>query len=200
MNYSHLISRLDRSIKVSLSAAALLLGLSSLSLAQSSKSMLPAFGPAGAEFTMKAKDGHSTQGWLPKDWTDNSEWAAVNATYSKIVDTPDKEAGGVRIKVEKVDDGQLQLTTYQGNNKFQKGTQYVVSGWLRSPDRLTVKMAARQPGDPYEVYHEQDVTAEPEWQKFEFAFTPTMDLQAFIMFIVRDAGTVDLAGVTVEPK
>ena len=49
--------------------------------------------------------------------------------YTKLTDSPNKDAGAVRIKVEKVDDGQLQLTTFKGNLKYQKGKRYVVTGW-----------------------------------------------------------------------
>jgi hypothetical protein len=68
------------------------------------ESLLPAFGIDGAEFTVKAKDNHQTKGWLPKDWVDNTEWAAVSATYAKLPDGPKEGVTAVRIKVEKVDE------------------------------------------------------------------------------------------------
>jgi hypothetical protein len=181
-------------------AVALLCAITVTLNADVPKSLLPAFGNDGAEFTVKGKDGHATQGWLPKEWVDNSEWAAVNANYTKLTDSPEKSAAAVRIKVDKIDEGQLQLTTYGGNQKYKKGTKYVVSGWVRSADHTTVKIGARQITEPYEMYHEDDLSTGPEWKRFEFAFTPTMDFQGFIMFIVRDAGTVDLAGIALEVK
>ena len=181
-------------------AAALLCGLSVSVMAEPPKSLLPAFGTEGAEFTAKGQSDHVTKGWLPTDWKDNSEWAQVNATYTKLTDSPDKAAGAVRIKVEKVDDGQLQLTTFQGNQKYVKGKRYVVTGWVRSADKTNVKVGIRQKGEPYEFYHEEDLTTGAEWKKFEFAFTPAMDLEAFLMFVVREVGTVDVAGVFVGEK
>jgi hypothetical protein len=170
-------------------------------VAEPPKSLLPAFGNEGAEFTTKAKDGNVTKGWLPVEWKDNSEWAPVSATYSKLDDSPDKTAGAVRIKVEKVDEGgQLQLTTYGGIQKYNKGTRYVVSGWVRSPGGLAVTVGARQQADPYEFYHEQELATGKDWKRFEFAFTPTSDISAFIMFVVRETGTVDLAGVAMQEK
>src|SRR5439155_10061171 len=80
--------------------------------AEETQSLLPAFGPTGAEFTVNAKDGNKTKGWLPKDWADNSEWAAVSAAYTKLNDPPKEGVTAVRIKVEKVDEGQLQLTSW----------------------------------------------------------------------------------------
>jgi hypothetical protein len=189
-----------RSIKSILATGVLLCGLGSSVMAEVPRSLLPAFGNEGAEFTTKAQGSHVVKGWLPADWKDNTEWASVSATYSKLADSPDKAAGAVRIKIEKVDEGQLQLTTYSGNQKYKKGARYLVTGWVRSPDRLTVNVGARQTGEPYEFYHEQELTTGPEWKRFEFAFTPAMDFQAFIMFVVREAGTVDLAGVVVEEK
>ena len=181
-------------------AALLLLVLGMPAAAEAPKSLLPPFGNEGAEFKIKAKDGHSTHGWLPKEWTDNSEWAPVNATYTKLTDSPDKDAAAVRIKVENVDDGQLQMTTFGGNQKYHQGGHYVVSGWLRSPDRTPVKIGIRQTNEPYELYHEQMLSTATEWKPFEFAFTPTADRQAFVMFIIRKEGTVDLAGITLTEK
>jgi hypothetical protein len=190
-----------RSIKSVLAAAALLCGQSASVMAEAPRSLLPAFGNEGAEFTIKAKDSHIVKGWLPKEWTDNTDWAPVSATYTKLTDSPDKDAGAVRIKIEKVDEGgQLQLTTYAGNQKYKKGTRYLVTGWVRSPDRLSVNVGARQMKEPYEFYHEQELATGTEWKRFEFAFTPTMDFEALVMFVVREAGTVDLAGVVMEEK
>jgi hypothetical protein len=188
-----------RSIKY-LAAAAICAGSLSAT-AQLPKSLLPAFGTEGADFTTKAQGTHVTKGWLPTDWKDNSEWAPVSATYTKLADSPDKTAGAVRIKVEKVEEGgQLQLTTYAGNQKYKKGTRYIVTGWVRSPDKLSMNVGARQKEEPYEFYHEQELSTGAEWKKFEFAFTPEKDFDAFLMFVVREAGTVDLAGVAVEEK
>ena len=188
------------SIKGFVAAALLLIGHGLALNAETPKSLLPAFGNEGAEFTIKAQNSHVVHGWLPNGWNDNSEWAAINATYTKLTDSPDKDAGAVRIKIEKVDDGQLQLTTYGGNQKYQKGVRYLVTGWVRSADRIGVKLGTRQINEPYDFYHEQELTTGPEWKRFEFAFTPAMDFTAFLMFVVRDVGTVDLAGVTVEEK
>ncbi len=170
-------------------------------MAEAPKSLLPTFGNDGVEFTVQARDSHIVKGWLPKDWTDNTDWAPVTATYTKLTDSPDKDAGAVRIKIEKVDEGgQLQLTTYQGIPKYKKSTKYVVTGWVRSPDRLSIMVGARQNVEPYEFYHEQELTTGPEWKRFEFAFTPTMDFEGLLMFVVREPGAVDLAGVVAEEK
>jgi hypothetical protein len=190
-----------RSSLVRTLVATSLLGILGLAThAEAPPSLLPPFGNDGAEFKIKAQNSNLVTGWLPTGWTDNTEWAAVSATYTKLPDPPVKDAGAVRIKIEKVDEGQLQLTTYAGNQKYVKGTRYMISGWLRSADSLTVKVGTRQLTEPYEFYHEEDLPTGKEWKRFEFAFTPAMDFTAFVMFVVRDAGTVDLAGVAVEAK
>ncbi len=184
----------------SLLAAALFAGLGLSAQADAPKSLLPAFGTEGAEFTVKGQNGHETKGWLPTEWKDNSEWAAVDATYTKLTDSPDKDAGAVRIKITKMDEGQLQLTTYGGIQKYKKGSHYVVTGWVRSADQITVKVGARQIAEPYEFYQENDLPTSAEWKRFEFVFTPEMDFSAFLMFVIHDVGTVDLAGVTLVEK
>ncbi len=183
-----------------LAATVLFAGLPAPVSAQAPKSLLPTFGNEGKEFTSKAQNSHVVKGWLPSDWSDNTEWAQVSATYTKLTDSPDKAAGAVRIKVEKLEEGQLQLTSYQGIQKYKKGARYVATGWLRSADQTGVKLGMRQKGEPYEFYHEQDLTAGAEWKRFEFSFTPAMEIDAFLMFIVNQVGTVDLAGVVVEEK
>lgn len=190
-----------RSIKILLALAFLSSSAGMAALAQAPKSLLPIFGNEGVEFTIKAQGTHVTKGWLPNEWKDNSEWAPVTATYSKLADSPDKAVGAVRIKIEQVEEGgQLQLTTYGGIQKYKKGTRYLVTGWVRSADRLAVNVGVRQMSEPYEFYHEQELTTGTEWRRFEFVFTPTMDLSAFLMFVIRETGTVDLAGIAAEEK
>ena len=162
-------------------------------------SLLPAFGSGGTEFTVKAKNENKTKGWLPKDWVDNTEWAAVSATYSKLADGPKEGVTAVRIKVEKVDEGQLQLTTWT-KPVFKKDVKYTVTGWIRSAENSGIKAGVRQVGEPYEFYAEQDLTAEKEWKPFTFEFTFTEDKEAFVMFTKQDTGTVDLAGLVVSEK
>lgn len=200
MKSTRFISSPLSSISSVLVAAVLLCVLSASVIAEPAKSLLPAFGLEGAEFTTKAQSSNVLKGWLPTEWKDNTDWAAVSATYTKLTDSPDKAAGAVRIKVEKVDEGQLQLTTYQGNQAYKKGTRYLVTGWVRSPDKISLKVGVRQKEDPYEFYHEEELTTAPEWKRFEFAFTPATDLTAFVMFIVREVGTVDVAGIVVAEK
>jgi hypothetical protein len=121
MTFSRLFLPASGSFKSLLGAVVLLCGVSAAVLADVPASLLPAFGNEGKEFTTKAKDGNTVKGWLPTDWTDNSEWAPVTATYTKLTDSPDKAAGAVQIKVEKVEEGgQLQLTTYQGHRNTRR--------------------------------------------------------------------------------
>lgn len=162
-------------------------------------SLLPAFGPAGVDFSVDAKDANKTKGWLPKDWVDNTEWAAVSGTYTKLNDAPKEGVTAVRIKVEKVDEGQMQLTCWTKPN-YKKGVKYMVSGWVRSPDNSGIKVGARQPGEPYEWFAEQDLAAGAEWKAFTFEFSFTEDKEAFVMFTKQETGTVDLAGLEVREK
>jgi hypothetical protein len=163
-------------------------------------SLLPGFGNTGEKFTSRAKDGHAVHGWLPVGWTNNSSWAAVNATYSKLDDSPDKEAGAVRVKIDDVDEGHLQLTSFLGNREYKKGVKYVVAGWVRSPDHTAVMVGDREVEEPHAFYDQMDLPTTAEWKRFEFEFTPEMDCGAWIMFVFNQPGTVDLAGITVHEK
>jgi hypothetical protein len=110
--------------------------------ADETKSLLPAFGPDGQEITTKTKDDNKVTGWVPKDWVDNSEWAPVAATYTKLSDPPKEGVTAIRIKVEKVSDGQLQFTSWT-TPKFKKGVKYVVEGCIRGKD-ASIKVGIRQ--------------------------------------------------------
>ncbi len=182
-----------------LTAVTLALAFTASTAFTADESLLPAFGSAGAEFSVKAKDNNTTKGWLPKDWVDNSEWAAVSATYSKLTDGPKEGVAAVRIKIEKVDEGQLQLTSWT-KPVFKKGVKYALTGWIRSAESSGIKAGIRQPGEPYEFYAEQDLTADKEWKPFTFEFSFTEDKEAFVMFTKQDTGTVDLAGLVVSEK
>ena len=71
----------------------------------------------------KAQPGHDIHGWLPKNWVDNSSWAPVSATYTKLTDSPDKAVGAVRIEIQKVGVGNCKLATFEGNHDYKAGTK-----------------------------------------------------------------------------
>ena len=180
--------------------AIVIVAIASVSIAvEEAKSLLPAFGPDGTQITTNTKDGNKVTGWVPKDWVDNSEWAPVSATYSKLTDPPKEGVTAIRIKVEKVSDGQLQFTSWT-KPTFKKGVKYVIEGWIRSASSEGIKVGIRQPGEPYEFFAEQSLNGTAEWKPFTFEFTFTEDKEAFVMFIKPEAGTVDLAGLVVREK
>jgi len=167
--------------------------------ADDTTSLIPILGSKGRDITVKAKDGNTVKGWLPADWQDNTEWAAVSATYTKLPDPPKEGVTAVRIKVEKVDEGQLQLTTWT-KPKFKAGIKYVIEGWVRSAENAGIHVGIRQVDDPYEFYAEESLEAGPKWKEFSFEFTLTGEKEAFVMFYKNDTGTLDLAGVVVRVK
>lgn len=161
-------------------------------------SLLPAFGAEGREFTAKAQGGKVIKGWLPTGWDDNSEWATLAATYTRLKDGPKEGVTAVRIELKELGEGQLQLTSYSGKRVFKKGVKHAVEGWLRSAGQPDFKVGVRQPGDPYEFYVEHELSAGKEWKAFKFEFALEADKEAFIMFVMPGNGTIDLAGVTVR--
>ncbi len=163
------------------------------------KSLLPAFGADGAEVNVTAKDNNKVTGWLPKDWVDNSEWAAISATYTKLSDPPKEGVTAVSVKVTKFEEGQLQLTSWT-KPKFKKDVKYVVEGWIRSKESSGIKAGIRQTGEPYEFFAEQELSATAEWKQFSFPFSFSEDKDAFVMFTKADTGAVDLAGITVHEQ
>jgi hypothetical protein len=161
---------------------------------------LPVFSTVGYQFNKASKDDHLVKGWLPKNWVDNSKWAAVNATYTKLEDPPEKGVGAVRIEATNIDSGQLQLTTFEGNNKYFKGTKYVITGWIRGTMNSTIKVGVRDEGEPKGFFEEIHLTGTPAWRPFELLFVPEKDCDALVMAVMREPGTVDLAGLAVTEK
>ncbi|MEN9573460.1 MAG: hypothetical protein RL514_1315 [Verrucomicrobiota bacterium] len=160
-------------------------------------SLLPAFGAEGRDFTAKAQGGKAIKGWLPTGWDDNSDWAQLGATYTKLKDGPKEGITAVRVEVKDHADGQLQLTSYSGKQVFKKGVKYAIEGSLRGSAEF--KVGVRQPGEPYEFFVEQDLTGGKEWKAFKFEFQFEADKEAFIMFVLPGNGTMDVAGLTVRP-
>jgi len=159
-------------------------------------SLLPAFGSEGREFTAKAQGGKAIKGWLPTGWDDNSDWAQLAVTYTKLKDGPKDGVTAVRIEVKDFSEGQLQLTSFSGKRVFKKGVKYAIEGALRGSAEF--KVGVRQPGDPYEFYVEQELTGGKEWKSFKFEFTFDADKEGFVMFVMPANGTIDLAGVAVR--
>ncbi len=175
--------------------ALLLVGLSAFAQDKNA-SLLPAFGAEGRDFTAKAQGGKAIKGWLPTGWDDNSDWATLSVTYTKLKDGPKEGVTAVRVEVKDHGDGQLQLTSYSGKRVFKKGVTYAVEGSLRGSAEF--KVGVRQPGDPYEFYFEQDLSGGKEWKAFKFEFKFESDKEAFIMFTMPGNGTMDVAGLTVR--
>src|SRR5258708_3090963 len=117
-----------RSMTSVMAVTTLLCGFGLSSMAEPPTSLLPPFAGKGMEVTKGKKEDYLGKGWVAKKWVDNSKWAAVNATYTKLAESPDKDLAAVRIEIKNVDDGQLQLTSFDGNHDYKKGTKYVVSG------------------------------------------------------------------------
>ena len=175
--------------------ACLLVGLAAFAQ-EKPTSLLPAFGAEGRDFTAKAQGGKAIKGWLPTGWDDNSDWATLAVTYTKLKDGPKDGVTAVRIEVKDHSDGQLQLTSFSGKRVFKKGVKYAIEGALRGAAEF--KVGVRQPGEPYEFFVEHDLSGGKEWKPFKFEFSFESDKEAFIMFVMAGNGTVDLAGVTVR--
>jgi hypothetical protein len=168
--------------------------------AEPAASRLPVFSPVGYQFNKACKDDHLVTGWLPKNWVDNSKWAAVNATYTKLEDPPEKGVGAVRIEAKNVDSGQLQLTTFEGTNQYFKGTRYLITGWIRGTMNSTIKVGVRDEAEPKGFFEELYLTGTPVWRPFELVFVPEKDCDAWIMVVMREPGTADIAGLAVTEK
>jgi hypothetical protein len=168
--------------------------------AEGPESLLPPFAGKGYVFSKTAKKDHHIEGWLPVKWVDNSTWAAVNATYEQVQDSPAPGAAAVRVKIERIDDGHVQMTTFDGHSAYKKGVKYVISGWARSEHATPFWIGARQDEEPREFYDHLDIEPGPDWKKFEFVFTPEMDCTARIIFMMQHTGTVDLAGISVVER
>ena len=169
-------------------------------LNEAPRSLLPGFGTVGCMLDMEGKGGHKISGWLPKSWLDNSRWAAVTATYTQLVDVPEEGSAAVRIDVQKVDEGQLQLTTFTGNYEYKKGVNYAITGWVRSASRSMMKAGVRSVDESHVFYNQVDLEATPDWKLFEVIFTPESDCEGWVMFVMKEAGSVDLAGIAVNDK
>jgi hypothetical protein len=168
--------------------------------AEHTGSLLPVFGGPGYMLNKQSKDNHTITGWLPKKWCDNSTWAAVNAVYSQLLDPPAANVTAIRIDIQAVDEGQLQLTSFEGNSEYKQGVKYSITGWVRSSGGSAIKAAVRADDESHAFYIEQDLKGTAEWKPFEIIYTPDQDRKGWVMFVMKQAGSVDLAGICVTEK
>ena len=49
--------------------------------------------------------GKMIKGWLPTGWDDNSDWATLAVTYTKLKDGPKEGVTAVRIEVKDLNSG-----------------------------------------------------------------------------------------------
>ncbi len=159
------------------------------------KSLLPPFGPQGYMTNKETKNNHNITGWIPKKWCDNSTWAAVNAVYTALLDPPKAELTAVRIDVSAVDEGQLQMTTFDGIIDYQQGATYVITGWVRSANGSTIKAGIRDVAPSHTFYKLEDLKGTADWQPFEVTLTPDQNFQGVVMFVMKQPGVVDIAGI-----
>ena len=168
--------------------------------AENPTSLLPFFGGKGFMLNNVGKDNHTITGWLPKKWCDNSRWAAVNAVYSLLLDPPQADVTAVRIDVQAIDDGQLQLTSFEGHSEYKQGVKYAITGWVRSAGGSTIKVGVRAEDESHAFYLQEDVKGTAEWKPFEVIFAPDQDRRGWVMFVMKEAGSVDLAGIVLAEK
>jgi hypothetical protein len=168
--------------------------------AEPATGLVPAFGSEGREFKQKAQPGHDIHGWLPKGWEDNSSWAKVSATYTKLDDSPEKDATAVRIEFTKRDAHHVQFRPQKGPLTFTKGTTYRVSGWARSAEPSKINVGFRDADAAGGYFDQDDIYTGKKWARFSFDWTPEQDCKGWLLIVVQDPGTFDVAGITLEAK
>ena len=159
---------------------------------------LTKFGPEGAEFTQKNREGGVSKGWLPKGWDDNNGISPLNVTYAKITDLPPAEAAGVGITVGA---SATRLAQVRGPRWIGKiSTKQAVEGWVRSAKKTDLTVTFRQFGEPYEKFVELTVRTTPEWKRFKVPFIPGKDFAGELLLTLPSDGSVDIAGVIVHAE
>jgi len=182
-------------------SAAVLCAMSAITAsAEPATSLVAAFGSEGREFTQKAQPGHDIHGWLPKGWEDNSSWAKVSATYTKLNDSPEKDAAAVRIEFTKRDSHHVQFRPQKGPLPFKKGATYRVTGWARSAEPAKINVGFHDADATAGYFDQEDIATGSQWARFSFDWTPDQDCKGWLLIVVQDPGTVDVAGIALEAK
>ncbi len=162
------------------------------------------FGPEGAEFTQKNKEGGVSKGWLPKGWDDGNAAAPVNVMYSKLTDLPPAAAAGVGITVGPSAARGAQIRGPRCLGKIS--SKQVVEGWVRSVKKSNLTVTVQQFGEPdrsepYKKFVDnKSVPTTPEWKPFKVPFTAAEDFAAELLLTVPSDGSVDIAGVIVHAE
>jgi WD40 repeat protein len=159
---------------------------------------IASFGPDGSEFTCANTQGATSQGWLPKGWSDANTSVPFSVTYAKVSDVPRPGLSGLEIKV----DGEGVGTAEVRGPRFicRRTARCTVEGWVRSATKSDVSVVILQLIEPRQKYKEQVVHTTPEWKSFKVQFGPSQDIAAEIRLLASAGGTVQLAGVSIKSE
>lgn len=138
------------------------------------------------DIDIAAKDGGRIQGQIPAGWRDNSNWAAVSATYSCDRQMPNSGDACLKVTAAQVNSGNVQLAA-QTLTLTEPGV-YRVSIHLRSERAGALRLQLRQEAAPYAAYGGMLVMPTREWAKYDFIADVPADIP-FMLLILTGAPT-----------
>jgi len=166
--------------------------------------IIPPFSAQGNELQHTNQAGVVSRGWLPQGWQDARLASALGGTYTRLADPPQPGLTAVRVRVERAAQGPaapLQIR-WQSRLQFAGATPHTLRGWMRSPDGTAFDAGVRQWKAPFQFHARQTFNAAAEWAPFALKFQLPADFQPeedhlpIVLLILRQPGTLDLAGVT----
>lgn len=155
------------------------------------------FGNATKEINQRNEQiNNEIYGKLPENWTDNSNWASIQAEY-----IPSEENGlkFLRIKIKKVISGWCQLIYEKPLPKFDENKYYKLSIKLRNPTRVTIAIGIRTIIEPYEFLAIERGSFSKNWEVYTFDYKmKSTDNPTGLYLAVIGEGFCDIAYVNLQ--
>ncbi len=102
-------------------------------------------------------------GEVGANWSDNSSWADVGASYSRDETNPHSGKACQKIEAKRITSGAVQFIHLF---KADKGKIYNGKFWMRGSPSTTLTFGFRQMDGPYQTYGTESATLSPEWREF----------------------------------
>jgi hypothetical protein len=133
-----------------------------------------------------SNSGAKIDGSVATGWRDESAWGNVSITYSQDPTGGRNNTSAQKIEVHAITQGAAQFVQ---ELKFNSGSTYHVTAWVKAAAPGTATLMLRRSGTPYTTYGSTKINLTTEWQKVDVSGKADSADNGLIMFIPDAPGT-----------
>lgn len=129
---------------------------------------------------------------------EDSAWADVEVTYSRLTENPAEGEAAQRIKVDRVAANSRIQLSYR-DFPLTPGQDLEIRFFGKSSDYTPISLRAVQKAPPYKTFWERSIPLVAEWQEIRSTVPGIYDVDnTQLLFVVSQPGTVDLDSLSIE--